>query len=349
MRKSFSRWAWGLVLGAFALTVMRGAPAWAQQTKASQATQSGPVVRTYGAQGGYRTEVTSQTKGTLSEENRQQVAVLTAQVFQHIDEAQQALDAEDQPRAQNEVSKGRQAIKAIRALLPKTSVRTRTTAPDGSVIYEDEREVQEDWVPLFEGMLHTQTLAPILAAKQEAAKQGAAQKDAAKPEGAEEVTGVRLVGSEAIVTEALANLDFVASQLEKAARALDHNKTEEASKALAEAQVRGVALLYHKEDTPLAEARDAIWLAKRALEENNVAQAQANLNIARQQLRLYREIAPEARRSDVDQMLKEAEQLEAQLQRETAQGPATRAERTRQGNVVTRWWEQVNRWFRRRS
>jgi hypothetical protein len=46
-------------------------------------------------------------------------------------------------------------------------------------------------------------------------------------------------------------------------------------------------------------------------------------------------------------MLKEADQLEGQLHKETAQSPATQADRTRQGNTVTRWWEQVNGWFRR--
>ena len=52
------------------------------------------------------------------------------------------------------------AIKAIRAMLPKTTVRTKTIAPDGKVVYEDEREVQESRIPIYEGMLHTQTLAP---------------------------------------------------------------------------------------------------------------------------------------------------------------------------------------------
>jgi hypothetical protein len=160
---------WKSALTALAVALAVAGPVRAQQTKStSEETKGGPVVRTYGAAGGYRTEVTSETKGTLSEEDRRQVALLTAQVFQHIDEAQGALDAGDTKQARKEVDKGRQAVGAIRALLPRTTVRTKTTAPDGKVIYEDEREVQEDLVPLFEGMLHAQTLAPIVAAKQDA-------------------------------------------------------------------------------------------------------------------------------------------------------------------------------------
>jgi hypothetical protein len=108
-----------------------------------------------------------------------------------------------------------------------------------------------------------------------------------------------------------------------------------------------VEFRYSREDSPLAEARDAIWLARRSLEENNAEQARFNLNLARQRLRVYREVAPQDRQADVDKMLKEADQLEGQLHRETAQHPATPADRTRQGHTVTRWWDQINGWFKK--
>jgi hypothetical protein len=325
--------SWGL--GLVALALVLAGPAWGQQQARSAADEpkGGPVVRTYGAEGGYRTEVTSETKGTLSEEDRRQVALLTALVLQHIDEARQFIDAEDDKLARREVEKGQQALKAIRALLPRTSVRTRTTAPGGQVVYEDEREVQEDRVPIFEGMLHAQTLAPIVEAK----------RDASAPE----VRGVRLVESESIRTEAFADLGVVEGQLRKASKALENHKPDDASLALGLAQVRGVEFRYSKEDSPLAEARDALWLARRSLDENNAEQARFNLNVARQRLRVYREIAPKERHADVDKMLKEADELEGQLHNETAKNPASGAERTRQGNSVTRWWEQINGWFKK--
>lgn len=313
-----------------------------QGKPAAEETKSGPLVRTFGAKGGYRTEVTSETKGTLSQEDRRQVSLLAAQVFQHVDEARRALDADDAKSARKEVDKGRQAIKAIRALLPRTSLATKTTAPDGKVIYEDQREVQEDRVPLFEGMLSAKTLAPIVAAKQDTANNNNNKHEAA------EVKGVRLVSSETITTQVLADLNVVEAQLNRVAKALDENKTDDAAKALAVAQVRGVEFRYDKEDTPLAAARDAMWLAKRSLEENNAVQAQANLTVARQSLRLYREIAPQERRKDVDQMLKEVDELEAKLGKETAKKPASSDERMQQGQSVTGWWERINQWFRRR-
>jgi len=309
-------------------------PASGQQaptTSAEHDSKAKPVVRTFGAEGGYRTEVRSETQGALSQDDRRQVSLLAAQVFQHVDEARKATEADDVERARKEIDKGREAIKAIHALLPKTTVHTKTTAPGGKVIYEDEREVQEDQIPLYEGMIHARTLAPIVAARRDAAQ----------------VAGVRVVESEAISTAVTADLDLVEAQLGKAAKALKDKKSDEAVAALLLAQVRGVDIRYNKEDTPLAEARDAIWLAKRALEENNTAQARANLVIARGRLEVYRQVLPENQRQDVNQMMSEVNQLEAQLRKEANQ-PTDRAERTRQGNAVTHWWDQVNEWFKRR-
>jgi len=333
MRDVVVRPSWKSFLLPMAAVLIVG-PARAQEAPLSSSeheTKAAPVVRTFGAEGGYRTEVRSETRGTPGQEHRRQVSLLAAQVFQHVDEARRAIDADDPKQARAEVDKGREAIQAIRSLLPRTTVHTRTTAPDGKVIYEDEREVQEDQVPLYEGMVQARTLAPILAARRDTAQ----------------IAGVRVVESEAISTEVIADLDFIEAQLTKAAKALDDKKAEDANRALALAQVRGVEFRYSKEHTPLAEARDAIWLAKRALEENNAAQARANLAIARTRLEVYRQILPESRRGDVTQMLSQVNQMESQLRKEANQ-PSDRSERTRQGNAVTQWWDEVNRWFKGR-
>ena len=137
-----------------------------------------------------------------------------------------------------EIDKGRQAIKAARALLPTTSIQTTTKDPSGKVVYEDDRVVQDDRVALFEGMLHARTLAPIQDARR----------------GANRVAGVRVVESEAISTEVTADLGVVDAYLGRAAKVLDDKKTDDAARALTMAQVRGVNFHYAKEDTPLAEA-----------------------------------------------------------------------------------------------
>jgi len=324
---------WKPAITALTAILILAASAVAQQAPASSAeheAKAGPVIRSFGADGGYRTEVRSEERTGPTKEDRRQVSLLAAQIFQHIDQARRAVDADDAERARKEVAKGSEALKAIRAMLPRATVHTRTTAPDGKVIYEDEREVQDERVPLFEGMLHARTLAPIREARRDAGR----------------VVGVQVVESETISTEAMADLGFVGAQLDRAAKALDDHKTEDAGKALLLAQAQGVDFRYNKQDTPLAEARDAIWLARRALEENNAVQAEANLMIARQHLEVYRQILPEDKRQDVSGMMTEVSQLEGKLRQEANQ-PATHTERSRQGNVVTRWWDQLNGWFKR--
>lgn len=304
----------------------------------SPASKEDVLVRTYGKEGSYRTEVRSANGGVLSDEDRRQVSLLTAQVFQHIEQAQRALEGDNVNHGRDEVAMGQRAIKAVRSLLPTTSVHTKTCAPDGEIIYEDKRDVQENRVPLFEGMLSTKTMAPIVAAKQDAV----------------DIKGVRLVGSETITTEAFAHLDYVEGQLGKAAKALKDDNIELALTSLNLAQVRGVEFRFRKEDTPLAAARDALWLVKRALEENNSAQARANLNVARQQLELYRQLVPEGHRQDVTQMMTEVGELDSKLKGRIgssteSSAQANEAEKTKDGSTVIRWWEQINGWFRKRS
>jgi YfdX protein len=216
-------------------------------------------------------------------------------------------------------------------MLPKTTVRTKTTAPDGKAIYEDDREVQDTRIPLYEGMLHAKTVAPILAARRNAMG----------------VAGYQVVESEMIATETIADLDSIDAQLARAAKALENNKPENASKALAIAFVRGIDIRFSKEDSELASARDAIALARHSLEENNTAQALVNLATARARLRVYREVLSQDDRADVDQMLREVDQLEAQLRQERNQ-PASRADRSRQGGVLSSWFDKINSWFKRR-
>jgi len=334
MTGSFLSPTWKSFLMALGALLLLVGPAWGQQppsTSAGHEAKAAPVVRTFGHEGGYRTEVRSETKGTLNEEDRRQVSLLAAQVFQHVNEARRALDADDMKDAREEVDKAREAVKAIRTVLPTTAVHTRTTAPDGKVIYEDRRDVQDERIPLFEGMIHERTLAPI----------EEAQRDARR------VAGVRVVESESISTEVMADIGYVDRQLGRAARALEEKKPEDATRALEMAQIQGVDFRYNKEDTPLAEARDAIWLARRALEENNTVQAQANLGVARQQLELYHRVLPEARRPEVTQMLTEVGQLEKQLQQEGKQ-TVNSAERSRQGGAVTQWWDRLNGWIKRK-
>ena len=87
------RWPWCLPPG------RRGRQQRSSTSSAKdQSKDAEPVVRTFGSEGGFRTEVTSRTKGTLTEEDRRQASLLMAEVFEHIDKARDAIDADDPER-----------------------------------------------------------------------------------------------------------------------------------------------------------------------------------------------------------------------------------------------------------
>jgi hypothetical protein len=352
-----SLWStWRPLAAALVALVVACGPAWGQQSSSpssrdrdqnkdssrdrdqnkdssrGQSKDSGPTVRTFGSEGDYRTEVTTEVKGKQSEDERRQASLLVVAAFHHIDKANDDLEADDTKAASKEVNKGLEAIRAIRTMLPKATVRTKTTAPDGKVIFEDENEIQDSRIPVFEGLLHTQTLAPIVAARRNAM----------------EVAGVHVVESETIVTEAFADIDLIEVELQRASKELGRNKDEAAEKALAQALIKGIDFRFNKEDTELASARDAIWLARRSLEENNATQALVNLEVAKQRLRIYRELASQDQRQQVDLLLRDVEQLEAQLRSEGNRA-VTRGERARQGSTLSSWWDRINGWFHHRG
>jgi len=340
-----------LAAGLMSLVVVAG-PAWGQEKSSSATTtkenektakekdkethkeskEPHRVVRSFGAEGGYRTEVTSEAvESAPGYDDIRQFSLLMADTFGHIEKARVQLAAEAPKEAQKEVSKAREAVQAIRKMQPRTIVRTKTLAPDGKAIFEDEIEVQDARIPLFEGILHARTLAPILSARRNAM----------------ELAGVQVVESERIFTEAIADLEVIEAQLARAAKAMENNKSDVASKALADSLIRGIDFRYSKEDKELASARDAIWLARRSLEENNVTQALTNLGTARQRLMLYRDVLPANQRQEVDKLLREDEQLEAQLRQETAARPGSHTDHARHTQMVTHWWDRVNSWFHR--
>ena len=133
MSGRFLRSEWRLVesgLVALLLLIVAG-PVWAQEpsstsSAADQTRNAGPIVRTFGTEGGYRTEVTTQSFSKLNEEDRRQASLLMAEVVQHIGKARDASDAADAKQALKEVNKAREAAKAIRAMLPKGT----STHPD---------------------------------------------------------------------------------------------------------------------------------------------------------------------------------------------------------------------------
>ena len=99
--RSQNCWLWLCIVAS--LVVVDGR-AWGQQRSSTnssgdKAKHAGPVVRSYGSEGGFRTEVTSRTNGSIGIEERRQISLLMAQAFEHIRNARNAIDADDNKKS----------------------------------------------------------------------------------------------------------------------------------------------------------------------------------------------------------------------------------------------------------
>ena len=88
------------------------------------------------------------------------------------------------------------------------------------------------------------------------------------------------------------------------------------------------------------------WAARWSLEETTPPRRWSTSPPHGSALRTYREVLSQDERQEVDQMLREIDQLESQLRQEGGR-TVGQAERAHQGNTLTQWWDRINGWFRR--
>ncbi|HGY89797.1 MAG TPA: YfdX family protein [Planctomycetes bacterium] len=220
----------------------------------------------------YQTVVTRHTEGSLSVEDLQQATVLGARILHHLNEA--FIDLTDgQPKAaQGEIENGLALSRVIREMLPVTVVETVVKNADGKVVYRATDRIQDDRIPLFHDTIAVEIVEPLVEAKK---KQAA-------------VKGVKLADTEVIYTSVLLDLGYVQRKLKRAKSLLADDNQEGALAQIFLAQTNGVEFIASKEDSPLVEAVAALRLAEDMVASKRTEAARRNLQIARDQIEIYR-------------------------------------------------------------
>jgi len=286
--------------------------------QSSENKAASPTTITTGSGNKYKTTVDQKSGGELSAEDFRQASLLASRIVLHINEAVEDLDQDRAADARAAVQKGLELVKLVRDLLPTTEVTTSVRDSKGTEVYRNVDRVQNDRIPLHEGLVAVKVVEAITDAKRDAAS----------------LKGVRLADADLIHTSVLLELDYVEGRLKRALNALPA-KPADALKQLALAQSQGVAFSVNKEDNPLVAAQMALQLAEQMVKEDRVEAAKANLQQAKNQLVLYRGLVGE---HEGDQVRK----LEADISK-------------LQGNIETKgaaanirgFWDRVANWFSR--
>lgn len=264
----------------------------------------------------YKTTVDRKAEGELSAEDFRQASLLTSRVVLHLNKATLYLGGEKNDQAREELEKGMALIGIVHRMLPTTTVTTIVRDSDGKEVYRYVDRVQEDRIPLHEGLIAVNTMEPISDAKQ----------------GEATVRGVRLADAELLHTSVLVKLDYVESKLNRALRLLK-DKPEDALAQLAMAQSQGVDYVVNKQDDPLVKAQMALQVAERMSEEGREEAAKANLQVAKNYLEFYRGLLPAGKSEHVSKLEGEITKLQGENGRKGA------------ASTIRGFWDRVTSWF----
>jgi hypothetical protein len=274
-----------------------------------------PTPTTTGTGERYKTTINQEKKGELKPEDARQISVLGSRILTHVHNATRLLDQEKTDEAKTELEHAQTLAKVVREMLPVTVVSTTTTDAQGKEVYRYEDRVQDDQIPIVEGLINVQVVEPIVEAKKEQAS----------------LKGVQLADADLIHTAVLMNLDFVEGKIQQALAKL--KEPEKAQTELLAASAIGVRFTTHKEDHPLVKIQAALRLAEQQVREGKHEGAKANLQLARVQLDAYRTLVGEAGAKGAGDLEKEIGSLQ---------------EKTREPGAADRiraFWNRVTDWF----
>jgi hypothetical protein len=256
----------------------------------------------------------------LSAEDYRQVSLLTSRVVAHVTDGVAALVDEDVANAREQLEKIKTLIKVVRDLLPTTHVTTVVSDADGKEVYRHVDCVQNDRIPLYEGMVAVEVVEPIAEAKQDAAA----------------IKGLRLADVDLLHTSVLVQLGYIERKVNRALDLLkDKDKCEDALRQLALAQTQGVSFFVDRRDDPLVKAQMALQLAERMVEQERLEAGKANLQLAKNQLVIYRGLIAEGGRQEVRDLEKDITKLQADMLHKDA------------AEKIRGFWDRVSRWFTR--
>ena len=260
----------------------------------------------------------------LTPAESESLSLAAGKLLDHTDKARVALKAHEVEKAKQNVEKALVLANIVKDAVPACNVKTEIAS--GARKYVDEAKVRAWLVPLHEELNAVKVLEPIRAAKKDANE---ARNKAAKDSGAPQPEQLEIRSTLALLDDHLALIG-----LEKARKALNENKPEEADKALAALQSDGVVFNYVVAEVPLNEIQANLINARASVKENHMAEAKSALAQASASLANYAKTASAAHKAAAEKMQNEIKQLSASLN----------ANLSKSQSAIDKWWHQVTGW-----
>ena len=233
----------------------------------------------------------------LSPDQFFEVVFLTTRTVFHTLEAATALELEDTQGALEETKKARALIAVVDKMLPETNITIQVEDDQGSVLYDDIRNVQIREIPIYQGMTNVQVVRPIIKFRKQ-----------------QEVTEeYKTDYNMDIFSQVWVDIRYFEGRLIGAQAYLKANKTDEAYNTLAEALNIGVRIEYAEAVREYADAVRYLVLATNQAEAGDAKGAAKSLKKAGKSLSKYAKNESMADDPNVQAFLKDLKTMEDEM------------------------------------
>lgn len=206
------------------------------------------------------------------------ISSAAVKVLRHIAEARGQLqgDKPDPDAAKAELAKAESLLDIIEAALPPSTVKDRIWVANKHLEYMDTQEVLPDLVPIFASLDEVADYMPVGQAKAHLDKAKEAMGKDRKEQAKEEL---KQVDASLVYLEADLPLGSTRTLVDQANEDLGKGDTEGADEALSDAEAN-VVFLSVSFDSPLIQAKSALWRARQGFDRGDQAAAKTNLQQA---------------------------------------------------------------------
>ncbi len=273
-------------------------------------------------------KIDTRAEHTLTPAEQRAVSIAAGRLLRHTYNARTALKHKDSKQAAAEIAKARKLAAIIAKAEPVYHVKAKITA--GELNYEDEDEVKDTLVPVFDELDEVSLLTPLHRAM-------AARRRAGRATGA---PGAEIVANDELRdVQILFDVGLASDALDLAATRLAKNDTKGADQALASVS-QGLYFVELDVTLPLERARDNLMLAKAAIDKGDNEEARAALAAAKRELDAYARKAGEDEKKAIAQLQKEMRTLSDELKKGKKDKGA--------GATIEGWWDRIGQWIKNR-